>query len=327
MQARYGRTSQLSRRFSLRVKYVLKSANNKQQAAQLHPLTCAKIRTNSLIRWTIRKTIKALILLVLLVAFGFFAHYQNNNLEVREIPIASGRVGSLSIVHLSDLHGKQFGENNSVLLAQIEALSPDLIVFTGDMIHRADRNYGETIAFMGALTQLAPTVGVFGNHEARSGVRDDFKYRLVEEDVQVLDNEIAVFELAGGRVNVLGFDENIFARRRPAFTEPLFEELEVATGLRIVLSHFPQEYSLANDASFNRFDFDLMFAGHAHGGQWILPEIGGLYAPEQGLFPTYYRGLYGERLIVSPGLGNSYFPLRLFNYPEVIVVNVNLLTD
>ena len=281
---------------------------------------------SSLIKWTIRKTIKALILLVLLVAVGFFIHYQNNNLEVREIPIASGRVGSLNIVHLSDLHGKQFGENNSVLLSQVEVLSPDLIVFTGDMIHSADRNYEEIITFMGALTQLVPTVGVFGNHEARSGVRDDFKYRLVEEGVQVLDNEIAVFELAGGRINVLGFDENLFARRRPVESAPLLEELEVATGLRIVLSHFPQEYSLVGDASFNNFEFDLMFAGHAHGGQWRIPDVGGIYAPGQGLFPHYSRGLYDERLIVSSGLGNSYFPLRLFNFPEVIAVKVNPVT-
>ena len=67
-----------------------------------------------------------------------------------------------------------------------------------------------------------------------------------------------------------------------------------------------------------------MFSGHAHGGQFILPFIGGLFAPGQGILPKYYRGVYGEKskLIVSRGLGNSGFPLRLFNRPDLVVVDI-----
>ena len=75
---------------------------------------------------------------------------------------------------------------------------------------------------------------------------------------------------------------------------------------------------------YNKYNFNIMFSGHAHGGQFILPFIGGLFAPGQGILPKYYRGIHGEKnkLIISRGLGNSGFPLRLFNRPEVIVVDI-----
>ena len=68
-----------------------------------------------------------------------------------------------------------------------------------------------------------------------------------------------------------------------------------------------------------------MLAGHSHGGQIVLPGIGGLYSPDQGLFPKYYKGMYGDmpKLIVSGGLGPSFFPVRLFNRPEVVCVIVS----
>lgn len=269
------------------------------------------------------KNITVLVLLAVgLIVIGFFAHHQNNNLQIREISIFSSRVDGLSIVHLSDLHGKQFGKNNETLLSEIELLEPELIVLTGDMIGSlGDRE--EIIQFSEELVQIAPVFAVFGNHEPRGDYRIDFKNSLEEKGIRVLDNEIATIEISGNVVNIVGFDENNLTREHYKVHVPLLTELEQLSGLRIVLTHYPQEYSQIGDASFEHFDFDLMFAGHAHGGQWIFPGIGGLYAPGQGFLPRYYRGLYDCRLIVSPGLGNSYFPLRLFNYPEIINLKVN----
>ena len=78
------------------------------------------------------------------------------------------------------------------------------------------------------------------------------------------------------------------------------------------------------ELNYSQYDFDLQLSGHAHGGQWIMPFIGPLFSPGQGVLPKYARGTFGERpkLIVSRGLGNSEFPLRLFNHPEIVVVNI-----
>jgi len=259
---------------------------------------------------------------VVAVAFGFFAHYQNNRLVVNRIEVASDRADSFSIVQLSDLHGKQFDENNYRLLAEVEALSPDLIVTTGDMIDESTANPEQIASFMGQLVHIAPTVAVMGNHERRSSLRDDFAQALLGEGVQLLDNQFLTLQLGASQVTLLGFDENDFNREMTRTHEPLLEDLAQRQNFRIVLTHYPHEYSLT-DAPFNRFDFDLMFSGHAHGGQWVLPGIGALIAPDQGLFPRYTRGLYDGRLVVSPGLGNSLLPLRLFNYPEIVYLRVN----
>jgi predicted MPP superfamily phosphohydrolase len=88
----------------------------------------------------------------------------------------------------------------------------------------------------------------------------------------------------------------------------------------VLLSHRPELFDcyVAKGA-------DLVFSGHAHGGQFRLPFLGGVFAPDQGLFPTYDAGLYqqkGTSMIVSRGLGNSLFPFRVNNRPEIVVVTL-----
>ena len=90
---------------------------------------------------------------------------------------------------------------------------------------------------------------------------------------------------------------------------------------QILLSHRPELLSLYSES-----EFDVVFSGHAHGGQFRLPFIGGLIAPDQGLFPTYTSGTYkldNTTMIVNRGLGNSIIPIRIFNRPEIVVVTLN----
>ena len=72
-------------------------------------------------------------------------------------------------------------------------------------------------------------------------------------------------------------------------------------------------------------EIDLTLSGHAHGGQFRLPFIGGLFAPGQGFFLEYDSGVFceeGTQMVVSRGLGNSLFPLRLNNRPEIVVAEL-----
>lgn len=88
----------------------------------------------------------------------------------------------------------------------------------------------------------------------------------------------------------------------------------------IVLAHEPQYLQEYADAGA-----DLVLSGHAHGGQFRLPFIGGLVAPDQGFLPKYTSGDYtiaDTDMIVSRGLGNSIIPVRLFNYPEIVCVEL-----
>jgi predicted MPP superfamily phosphohydrolase len=92
---------------------------------------------------------------------------------------------------------------------------------------------------------------------------------------------------------------------------------------KILLSHRPELFDLYSENSM-----DLVFTGHAHGGQIRIPFIGGLIAPDQGIFPKYSSGSYSKdstTMFVSRGLGNSIFPVRIFNRPEIVVVTLRNL--
>ena len=136
-------------------------------------------------------------------------------------------------------------------------------------------------------------------------------------------------------ITFLGLDENQASfeayRQRKAGTfhyrdsSALFARLAEHPGYKIVLCHYPENFAAVAENNYRQYDFDLQLSGHAHGGQWILPGIGPVFSPGQGLRPQYARGSFGERprLIVSRGIGNAEFPLRLFNHPEIIVLHLN----
>ena len=88
-------------------------------------------------------------------------------------------------------------------------------------------------------------------------------------------------------------------------------------GYTILLSHRPELFDLYVDTGM-----DLVFSGHTHGGQFRLPFIGGLVAPNQGFFPKYDAGRFSKgntTMIVSRGVGNSIIPIRFYNRPEIVV--------
>ena len=96
--------------------------------------------------------------------------------------------------------------------------------------------------------------------------------------------------------------------------------LEGERGYTLLLSHRPELFDV-----YSGCGVDLVLAGHAHGGQFRLPLVGGLIAPNQGLFPRYDAGLYtsgSTSMVVSRGLGNSVIPLRFNNRPEVVLVEL-----
>ena len=180
------------------------------------------------------------------------------------------------------------------------------------------------------LIKIAPVYYITGNHERRLDNFNELMKELQAAGFNVLLNECIECDYC----TILGLDENqadfsdYKARKNGTFIykdmSRYFEELEKSDKFKLVLSHFPENFEGIKELNYSQYDFDLQLSGHAHGGQWIMPFIGPLFSPGQGVLPKYARGTFGERpkLIVSRGLGNSEFPLRLFNHPEIIVVNI-----
>lgn len=256
----------------------------------------------------------AIVVLVLGLIYWFLRR-ENNRLVTSRYYVPADVKDDLTIVQLSDIHSKRFGPNNEKLIAQIKPLDPDMIVITGDMVHKWADSVPAFVDSLSGLQKIAPVYAIPGNHEMRMDEWPVLRDMLRKAGIRVIENDVAIFSKNGQRVSILGLNES---------TDPdidqLFARLNEIGGFRIVLSHFPLRFE-----EYQNQPFDLQLSGHAHGGQWRLPLIGGLYSPDQGLFPHYDAGLFeadGRVMVVSRGLGNSEFPLRLFNYPEVVCVNV-----
>ncbi len=287
----------------------------------------------------------------------------------------------LRVVHLSDLQGACFGNDNVELLGRVSDASPHLIVFTGDLVDRrmqvnkgfelgasnsfeaeATKDFEAAIDFMKNLRMIAPTFFSYGNHELAfsQDIVRALRVKLENTGVVVLDGtshieNVKIRKLpddklrdesrrnddtASRNVEVLltGFPERLLmveGRNRTKKNSDVDQDVlksaveeikqkrsESQCDISILLAHEPQfieEYSSAG--------YDYIFSGHAHGGQIRLPILGGLFSPGQGILPKYTSGVHNAgngKMIISRGLGNSSFPIRVFNRPEIIIAEIHI---
>ncbi len=269
-----------------------------------------------------------------LSAYGF-CYYQNNKIQITRFNIDSSSNDNIKVLQLSDLHSKEFGKDNKILKDIIFNEKPDIVVATGDLIDSNMKRIDKIISFLAEVNNNIPVFYIPGNNEMRCKRINEILHKLRANNVVVLDNEIKTIKIKSTIINILGLVENridsgelfyekVKSKYEGQKSELLLKKLENMNGLKFVLSHYPENYDANEDTLYSRHNFDIMFSGHAHGGQFILPFVGGLFAPGQGILPKYYSGMYGEnnKLIVSRGLGNSGFPLRLFNRPNIVVVDI-----
>ena len=275
------------------------------------------------------------VIIILIFLIIMFCYYENNVFDITKFKISANVNNKIRIVHLSDLHSKEFGKDNKRLKKIILKQKPNIVVTTGDMIDSNLRKMDEIINFLAELNKEVYVVYIPGNNEMRTEKINEILYKINLNEVIVLDNKIKEININNNKIFILGLVENRIdegesfyekANSRYFYNKSnlLFYELESKNGIKIILSHYPETFAAIGEESYNKYNFNIMFSGHAHGGQFILPFIGGLFAPGQGILPKYYRGIHGEKnkLIISRGLGTSGFPIRLFKRPEVIVVDI-----
>jgi predicted MPP superfamily phosphohydrolase len=271
------------------------------------------------------------IIVAIVLLLGVFFYWQNNSIEVSRYDYSNSKVPSdfvgFKIVHISDLHNKMFGKNQVKLLSEVESLSPNIIVITGDLIDRRKFDLEKAMCFIDGAMKIAPIYYVSGNHEAWSGNYSDIRRNLVASGVTVLDDESVEITINDGSIELLGLSDPGFYNG--SITKDMnVDNVDVylngwseADGFKILLSHRPELFELYCDNNI-----DLTFAGHAHGGQFRIPFIGAIFAPDQGFLPEFTSGGYAKdssTMFVSRGLGNSIIPIRIFNRPEIIAVTLN----
>ena len=260
--------------------------------------------------------------LALLCVLAGYILWGNSAVTVTEIPVTLTDLpeafSGYRIAQISDLHNTQFGADNELLLDKLAGCRPDIIVLTGDLFDCNRTDVDVAARFAADAARMAPTYYVTGNHEASAlAAYKQLKAALKEAGVHVLENKIATLEQGGQTVSLMGIHDSGFTSVEDTLTE-LAPQADTCS---ILLAHRPELVDYYAGAGV-----DLVFSGHAHGGQFRLPFLGGILAPGQGFLPEYDSGLYqleNTQLIVSRGLGNSRFPFRFNNRPEIVLAVLN----
>ncbi|MDW7668155.1 MAG: metallophosphoesterase [Bacillota bacterium] len=277
------------------------------------------------------RPLQILTIIGILIFIILFLIFSNNSIVITEHNYKNNKIPSyfdgFKILQVSDLHNKKFGENQQKIIEKIEGISPDIILITGDLIDRRKYDLNLAESFINQIVKIAPVYYSSGNHEAWSGKYSDIKMMLIKNEVTVLDNQVEKYYIDNESIHIIGLKDPAFLASNyldginTIVIEEFLTKYENKEEFEIVLSHRPELLDL-----YENHDIDVVFSGHAHGGQIRLPYIGGILAPDQGFFPKYDEGRYdlgSTTMYVSRGLGNSIFPFRIFNRPELVVVNLH----
>lgn len=277
-----------------------------------------------------QKYIKLAITLSIVIVIILFCNFQNKHLETTHYTYAAEQLGAdlegYRIVQISDLHNAKFGKNNQKLVDRIRECEPDMIVLTGDLVDSNHTNVDRAVQFVDEIVKICPVYYVTGNHEywLEKSEYDELMDGLIGAGVVILDDQVVEISRGDAKFRLVGLDDKSLADGTLGTllnnAQNVAHEDSEKNEFTVVLAHEPQYL-----ARYAGTGVDLVLSGHAHGGQFRLPFVGGIVAPDQGFLPEYTAGEYymnGTEMIVSRGLGNSVIPVRLFNYPEIVCVEL-----
>lgn len=266
-----------------------------------------------------------LVFLFLVVGLISWIAWGNTALQRSDVRIEKANLPAefdgYTIAHISDLHNAELGKDNEALLSMIETAAPDIIAVTGDLVDSRRTDLEVSIRFMERAVKIAPCYYVTGNHEASlTKEYPTLEKELSKVGVRVLRNEEITIEKGGGFISIIGLDDPNFSNLSPTdFIEEQLKDRDMSA-FTVLLAHRPELFS-----TYVNYDIDLVLCGHAHGGQFRIFNQG-IFAPGQGVFPKYTQGVFTDgktSMVVSRGIGNSAFPFRINNRPEVVIIQLS----
>ena len=274
-----------------------------------------------------RKGIIILVILILFVVFLFLkvfdrrintVHYDIENSRIQE---------DIKIVYISDLHSTDFGENQRKVIEKLEREEPDLVLLGGDIFDDIEPSH-KAVELLDQLKGKYKTYFVSGNHEFNTGRVKEIKEMVREKGIHVLEGETLALEIKNTKIDLSGTDDNLVGESR--YKEQLKNAAEQRReeAFSILLTHQPKNIDL-----FREYHYDLILAGHNHGGQVRIPFlVDGLFSREERFFPKYSGGEYdleGSKLIIGRGLNRKTYKIRqkypvprIFNPPELVVIHL-----
>lgn len=245
--------------------------------------------------------IASLTLLIFLLAY---IHYQSKWAKEVKVDLYSKKINNkIKITHISDFHSNKL-KNMSYVKEKIIKFDPDFIILTGDINdYGIKKKFDKAIDFLTELKKLGiRTYYISGNHEERGPMFDEFIEKIKDLDIIYLKNESDILNLSKDKLYIYGI---------PYYNFDFSSYKPLDDSVNIILSHYSKNVRDNIDKSM-----DFVFSGHTHGGQVRFPLIGALYAPGEGFFPKYDKGIKkfnNVNIYIDSGLGNTLMDLRFLN--------------
>lgn len=255
-----------------------------------------------------------------------------NYLTISDFIVKNSKITkTFRIVLISDLHDHQFGNGNKKLVERIKEQSPDFIVMDGDMLNGNSENDEVVVTLVNKLSEIAPVYYSYGNHEYYyiDAGHDDLQQDLENAGATVLNHQIIDITVNGNSIRLgglyeYGFETGMQSEEDNAQAISYLEKLVNTDRYLIMCAHRPESFYCWNWA--DTWGLDLVLSGHLHGGQVIIPGIGGLYSSLDGFFPRYDYGQYqlgNSDMLITRGLSSNRKVLPRFNNPpEIVVIDV-----
>ena len=273
-----------------------------------------------------KKLIWSIVVATLALIVGWVI-WTNVNFTTTHLTITNHKIPAsfegYKIAEVADLHNHQWGER---LISRLEKEQPDMIAITGDFVDSSHTDFDVAMEFIEQAKGIAPIYYVTGNHEAWLDNYGELESRMIAAGVHMMDDTSEWISRDGAKINLIGIQDPDFVERssfdgiQESIVTTKLESLLKEECYNIVLCHRPELFK-----GYVATGADLVLTGHAHGGQVRIPFVGGLIAPNQGLFPDYTEGVYHKDntdMVVSRGLGNSVIPVRINNMPELVIVTL-----
>ena len=289
-------------------------------------------------RITITALAVLLVLIISLLISGWQIYRSYHYPVIRNITVKSGKdfIHPISIAVIADLHDSELDPGNQELTTIIDRKKPDLIIMAGDMIDGRSQDEKKVSSLIKELSKTAPVYYSLGNQELNyiDKKDPDLCKKIEEAGAVVLDKSFEDVTIYGQNLRIGGLYDYAFSAQAGSEMNPLFtndgidifkKEFEDTNACKIMISHRPDSFIFGNASEI--WDLDLVVSGHLHGGQVVLPFLGGLWAGDQGFFPKYCHGLYHKdniQLLITSGLGSHKETLPRFNNPpEIMVVDIH----
>ena len=271
---------------------------------------------------------KLILLLMLLIAIILIIYCENNFLEKTRYIYKSKKIpksfDGFKIIQISDLHDKTFGRDNKNLIRIIDDENPDIIVVTGDIYYYYNGKIENSLNFLQNISKTHKVYLVTGNHEYKDKNWETHRKIIEGFGIKIIDNMVDIIRNDYEDIYIYGLKDPAFYHKslRYSIFEEELDKMKKSMNdekFGILLSHRPDKIDI-----YSRNKVDLVFSGHAHGGQ-IRLFGNGILSPAEGFFPKYTSGMHVKEnttVVISRGLGRTIFTFRLFNRPEVVITSL-----